>query len=468
MALLNLSNATQTLATLLAENIKQITDSTTNTFLVSAAAPDKLEPTTRTLSLHLYHIAEDPYYKNAQGPGNDVPNVAKTPMALRLFYILTAHAALDTDPAIGAATQQELMGYALKTFHDFPVITSRTRINGIPILHPDLNGDPIQVMLRPVTPEDAVAYWNSEQTQTTRLSAYYEVRVVMLEPERPRTMPGIVLNIGSFLLQLGSPHLESSQSRVRFRIPISNGGAVQEIVATPARVTLDSSASPLTTHNRLTLLGSNLSGGRSRSLVLKNPIWADLAPPDGPVKEAVVDPGQNPDWAVDFNTDRIAVQLAPVLRLIQPDGTVVELPQLPGSYAATVRSVADEKVVANELKRIHVSSNEVSFTVSARIAGHTAPNPAGTIQIELGPEFDLLDQNLAEDAIQVILAGEVYTRVNVDPPANEKEFFVTNNPSNQIRIRPHFDVVVTEPEAHPLLLIVNNAESAPFWIELNP
>jgi hypothetical protein len=68
----------------------------------------------------------------------------------------------------------------------------------------------------------------------------------------------------------------------------------------------------------------------------------------------------------------------------------------------------------------------------------------------------------------VIVAGEVYTRVNVDPPLNEKEFFVSNNPSNLIRIRPHFPVVVTEPVAHPLLLVVNGAESAPFWIELNP
>ena len=69
---------------------------------------------------------------------------------------------------------------------------------------------------------------------TARLSAYYEVRVVMLEPEPPRTMPGLVLNLGTFLLQLGSPHLERSQSQMRFKIPDINGGSIQEIEATPA------------------------------------------------------------------------------------------------------------------------------------------------------------------------------------------------------------------------------------------
>jgi hypothetical protein len=389
-------------------------------------------------------------------------------MALRLFYILTAHHETDTDSGFDAETQQKLMGYALKTFHDFPVITTRTRINGAAILDPDFGSDPLQIILRPVTPEDAVTFWNSEQQQTTRLSAYYEVRVVMIEPEPPKTMPGIVLNLGTFLLQLGSPHLERSQNQVRFKIPEKNGGTVQVIEATPARVTLDTSAAPPATHNRLLLLGTNLTRGKSRSVILKNRIWADLAAPDGPVKESAVDVGENPDWEVDFKTDKIAINLAPELRHIKPDGTTVDLPVLPGVYAALVRSVGDEKVINGELKRIVQSSNEVSFTVSPRIEGHTAPDADGNIQINLGTEFDPLDANLPEEAIQVIVAGEVYTRVSTDPPANEKEFFVNNAPSNLIRIKPHFPVAVTQLEAHPLLLIVNGAESAPFWIELSP
>lgn len=471
MALQNLFKVTKTLTDLLAQNITTNIDQGA-LLSVTAVPPDKVDPKSNTLSLHLYHIAEDAHYKNALGPGTDVPNVAKTPMALRLFYILTAHHETDPPSSFDAETQQKLMGYALKTFHDFPMITSSTRINGATILDPDFDGDPIQIVLRPVTPEDALSFWNSEQSQTARLSAYYEVRVVMLEPDPPKTMPGIVLNLGTFLFQLGAPHLDRSQSRMRFRIPQKNGGTIQEIEAVPGRVTLDSSANPPAAYNRLLLFGTNLTKGTSRSLVLRNSIWADLAAPAGPVKEAAIDLAENPAWSVVFQPDRITVSLAPVLRHVKPDATTVDLPVLPGVYAAIVRSVADEKVINNELKRIGQSSNEVSFAVAPRIAGHEPPDADGNIQINLGSEFDPLDPNLPDGAIQVIVAGQVYTRPQppdqVDPPEHEKEFFVTNTPSNLIRIKPHFPVAVTQSEAHPLLVIVNGAESAPFWIELNP
>ena len=463
MALLNLYKVTKTLTDLLTQNITKNIDPALDGLLhVTAIPPENAENQSNTLSLYVYHVAEDPYYKNMLGPGSDVPNVAKTPMALSLFYILTAHHEIDS--AFDAETQQKLMGYALKTFHDFPVITDQTRIDGTFILDPDLRGNDntLQVVLRPVSPEDAIAFWNSQETRTTRLSAYYEVRVVLLEPEKPQTMPGIVLNLGTFLVQMGAPHLDRSQSLVHFKIPEKNGGTIQQVEATPARVTLDSGASPLL------LLGTNLAAGKLRFLFLKNSIWAKLPPPAGPVEQTMVDLSQNPGWGVEFQTGRVTVTLAPMLRHIKPDATIVDLPVLPGFYSAFVRAVMDEKVISNALKQISVSSNEVGFAVAPRITGHDAPDANGTMRITLGSEFDPLDANLPEDAVQVIVDGEVYTRVNADPPANPREFVVTNSPSNAIRLKPHFAVTVTQPEAHPLRLIVNGAESAPFWLELNP
>jgi hypothetical protein len=277
----------------------------------------------------------------------------------------------------------------------------------------------------------------------------------MLEPEKPQTMPGIVLNLGTFLVQMGAPHLDRSQSLVRFKIPEKNGGTIQQVEATPARLTLDSSASPLL------LLGTNLAAGKSRLLFVKNSIWAKLPPPGGPVEQTMVDLSQNPGWRVEFQTGRVTVTLAPTLRHVKPDATSVDLPVLPGFYSAFVRTVVDEKVIS-------ISSNEVGFAVAPRITGHDAPDANGNMRITLGSEFDPLDATFPEDAMQVIVAGEVYTRVNADPPANPREFFVTNSPSNVIRLKPHFAVTVAQPEAHPFRLIVNGAESAPFWIELNP
>jgi hypothetical protein len=475
MALINLFKVTKTLTDLLFQNITQDIDpALTGLLTVTANPPDKVESASQTLSLHLYHVAEDAYYKNALGLGNDVPNVAKIPMALSLFYILTAHH--ETESTFDTEAQQKLMGYALKTFHDIPVITDQTRIDGTLVLDSELRGkdNTLQVILRPVSPEDALTFWNSEQTKTARLSAYYEVRVVMLEPETPKTIPGIVLSLGTFLVQIGTPHLDRSQSSVRFKIPEKNGGTVQQVEATPARVTLDNSATPPPpdAHNRLLLLGANLTIGKSRSLLLKNGIWAKLLPPAGPVEQTIVDLDQNPNWKVEFQTDRVAVKLAPTLRCVKPDATTADLPVLPGFYGAFVRAVKDERVISGELKQIVASSNEIGFAVAPRIlppvSGQHVADGNGNIQIDLGSEFDPLDPNLPEDAIQVIVDGEVYTRVKSDPPDNAKEFFVTNTPANLIRIKPHFPVAVTELAAHPFRLIVNGAESAPFWIELGP
>ena len=165
-------------------------------------------------------------------------------MALSLFYILTAHH--ETDSAFDAETQQKLMGYALKTLHDFPVITDQTRIDGTFILDPDLRGsdNTLQVILRPVSPEDAIAFWNSQETRTTRLSAYYEVRVVTAragkttDHARHRAEPRHVSGAHGRAASRPQPEPGALQD------PGKNGGTVQQVEATPARVTLDSSASP--------------------------------------------------------------------------------------------------------------------------------------------------------------------------------------------------------------------------------
>jgi hypothetical protein len=468
MALINLYKVTKTLTELLKVNVGENIDSDlASTLQVTAVPPEKVDNVTNQLNLFLYHISEDAYYKNMLGPGSDVPNVAKTPMALNLFYILTVHHEGASEPDLDMEEQQKLMGYALKTFHDFPVITDQTEINGTPILDADLQGkdNSLEVILRPVSPEDAIAFWGSEDTRTVRLSAYYEVRVVMLEPEPPKTMPGIVLNLGTYLVQLGTPQLTSSQSLVQFQLPALNGGGMQQVTASPARVTLDSSDPLSEAHNRFELRGTNLAAGISRSLVLKNSLWAKRPPPEGPVDQVVVDSAvaEESNWQLKFAADRVTVQVAPTLTLDGADALTL----LPGIYSASVQTVQTEQVINNQLKQIMATSNEVSFAIAPRIASHDNPDTDGTIQINLGDEFDLTDAGLE---LQVVVAGEVYEGVESNLPSTPGQFVALNDPlatpANSIKISPsaNFDAAIPQ----PFQLIINGAESAPFWIEVNP
>jgi len=450
MPLLDLSNVTRTLKSVLEQNLARPSLGGL-TVTVTPLPPEKVASAQNTLSLHLYHVAEESYYTNRPGPGADPPNVAKNPLALCLYYILTAHHE-STDADFDPFTQQNLMGLAIKTFHDFPVITDRTVVNGssTPVLHPDLVGrdNNLQIIMRPITPEDATAFWTTEDQRTARLSAYYEVRVVMLEPEKPRTMPGIVYALGTFLVNIGSPSIGSSRSQVRFALPPSTGVSdPQTVESTPARVSTDATLP----HNRLELLGTNLAIGRSRALVWRNALWAKLGSP-----AVTLVPGLNPSWSFLFGSDRVVVDIAPELQL----DVTTTLPVFPGLYSASLHVVKDEEVVLGHLKQILDSSNEVGFFVIPRLVGHGPPGLDSRVVVTVAPTFDLTEPALD---VQLIVEGRLYHRdflaAPPSPSDNDGRFEVA---AHAITLQPLFSVA--SPGEHPIRLVVNGAESQPFWI----
>ena len=234
MALTDLSLVTSSLRTLMDLNIRRLMGGVgPGAISISTLPPERVGAAVNTLNLHLYHVAEDPYYRNAPGPGNDARNIARAPMALSLYYILTAHH--EQNPDIDALTQQRLMGLALKTLHDYPIVGDDLTIDagaGVgpePVLDPAMRGEdnPLQIILRPLSPEDTLAFWSTDDQQTARLSAYYEVRVVMLTPEPPQRFPGIVLSIGQYVRTLGAAALSGSRSTVHFNLPAAIGGGAQ-------------------------------------------------------------------------------------------------------------------------------------------------------------------------------------------------------------------------------------------------
>jgi len=187
MPLADLSLVTRSLRTLLDLNVRRLMGGLPpGAIIVTTQPPEAVGAATNTINLHLYHVAEDPHFRNAARPAVTARNEAPPPMALRLFYILTAHhvQSPDTD----ALAQQRLMSFALRTLHDYPVIGDGVAVDAgdgagpEPVLDAALRAadNSFQIMLRAVTPEDAAAFWSAVNPQTARLSAYYEVRMVLL------------------------------------------------------------------------------------------------------------------------------------------------------------------------------------------------------------------------------------------------------------------------------------------------
>jgi hypothetical protein len=264
MTVSNLYHVTQTLSTLLDESLTRILGANTD-WTVTTQPPESLDDETNTVNLFLYHIAEDPNYKNQSTPGAGPRGVARTPMALVLYYIVTAHHTVNNE--FDAETEQELMGATLKTFHDHPVIDSQTVILGAPVMPETMaeSGENwIEITLRPITPEEALHFWASEQSQTTRLSAYYEIRCVFLTPEEPESYHGTVLSVGSYVTLINAPVLTRSTSVVRYTPPASMGLPAQSATASPARLFMVAAAdNGPGFSSEFRLEGSNLQAGQS-------------------------------------------------------------------------------------------------------------------------------------------------------------------------------------------------------------
>lgn len=465
MSLIDLSLVTTGLMKLLDDNINKNIDAAASV-TVTAEPPDKVGSVTNKLSLYMYHVAEEAFYKNMEGPGSGPRGIARTPMALCLFYILTAHHE-SSEPEFDPLTQQRLMGYALKTLHDYPIVHDGTTIDGEYILPAGLHGNdnPVQVIMRPTAPEDAVAFWGAEDQQTARLSAYYEVRVVLLEPDEPATLVAPVLSLGTYLYQLGTAHLENSQSTLPFVLPAAAGGITQVAQATPARVCALTGADPVV--NRVALIGHNLLSGMRRQIWLRCERWTKAPPADWSRKSIPVDLdiGENVDdgWALTSSETKLELDIGKQLRLINDVGDEPDIDVYPGIYTAFVRTTIADRIVAGTMVPMTTDSNEVSFAVIPRIA--TAAKvalSAGRVLVTIVDTFSLADTNIE---LRLFIAGKAYVKQIlsvVEAEVAEAGLFEITS-STELTVQAAFDLDKTA--AHAIRLIVDGAESAPFWIE---
>jgi hypothetical protein len=531
MALSDLSLVTQSLLTLLRENIRTrfMTDvdapgGAVDGVIVSSNPPNRLPSYFDSgLTFYLYHVSEDPHFKNQSPIGRaSEATLATTPMALSLYYILTAHvlrADAETEPA-DSETEQRLMGYALKTFHDYPEIDDRTVIGGVKILAAGLRQarNRIQVILRPLQPEDTIQFWSADHENLAKLSAYYEVRVIMLEPEPPASRPAPVLSLGTYLHQLGTPYLVCTRNAVQFRLPEVAGGQIQSVTVSPARVLtsdVDWTGQSFVTgavdrpDNALSLVGSNLRGGLARSIELSGPLLAvggssnfwvkGFIPLDLDLQVPV--PG-GASWALSYESDEIELKIAGQVRRRSPNNAAVidVLGVVPGTYTLRLRVVQSEVVIGGQVRALEVASNEVTFGVGPRVSALVLPVSGDILRIDLDVAIGLnarvevapgqFARVFEGDAIQVVIDGRNYLRSFDDRvlpslhPLQVGEFIVREVedlgggsfgviddaiPRYQIEVRTPFSLApsLDPPSEHAVQVLINGVPTQPSWIQLN-
>ena len=171
---------------------------------VSAKAPDLIKLDNPTdppqLNLFLYRVSENPGWRNMDLPSQVLPLETGTPpLPLVLHYLLTAYS--DDDAGV---VSHRLLGQAMSALHDHPLLApAEIAAAAATELQTDLRGEDLHAQLErvritamPLSLEEMSKLWTTFQTQY-RISAAYEVAVLLIESRQPVRAPLPVLARGS-------------------------------------------------------------------------------------------------------------------------------------------------------------------------------------------------------------------------------------------------------------------------------
>ena len=188
---------------------------------VTALPPDRIklgddeEP---QLNLFLYHVAPNTGWSNVALPSRDSngTRIANPPLALDLYYLLSAYGKNDFDGEI-------LLGYGMQRLHETPAlprVAIRTALGGPPpvtgalvpigpLAAADLAEQVEQIKIAPqvMNTEEVSKLWSALQAHY-RPTAAYHVSVVLIEDNKPAKSPLPVTRRNLSVMQFRQPFIE--------------------------------------------------------------------------------------------------------------------------------------------------------------------------------------------------------------------------------------------------------------------
>ena len=422
MALLDLSLVTRSLVRLVDEAIKLSPAKPVQPVTVTSMSPDRLAGD-NVVGLYLYHLVEQAAHKNQVWRGRPDHPIRFSPLGLDLHYVVCAKSELTEEQ--GPYREQLLMGLALKALHDYPIIDDATTIGSATILDAALVGEEnrLRLALRHVPVNEAISYWTAG-SQPLRLSAYYEVSVVLLDREEVARGGGRVLTYGIDVLAGGLPRLATTRSTVRFAIP--GEPPPREVEVQPAQVALG---------EEVTLLGTGLGGG-AIALRVRASGWSTA-------REV------GAGWGVNGGGDRVFATI---------HGDVDGEPTIPGTYTASLAVTRQGVRADGTAYTTTLLSNETPFLVTPAITA-IGPVAGGVFAITGGLFAD--PRTPPQVAVHVRASiGGVQLVPGAPGALQEGEFAVVSPTEIELRLPPG----ALPGQPLPIRIEVQGAEAAPRWV----
>jgi hypothetical protein len=147
--------------------------------------------TDNQVNLFLYQLLANGAWRNMDMPRQVHPGeTGQPPLALNLYYLITAFGAQDS-----LYMGHRILGQAMSVLHDHPLLGSKEIQDNAAFSDLYLQVERVRITPQPLSLDDMTKLWTSFQTHY-RLSAAYEVAVVLVESNRPARTPVPVLTRG--------------------------------------------------------------------------------------------------------------------------------------------------------------------------------------------------------------------------------------------------------------------------------
>ena len=166
------------------------------------------------LNMYLYHLSENAFLKNQEIPGDGHPGAyGHPPLSLNLHYIFTAFGGQSERGADADMQAQFILGDAMRVLHDYAVISAnlmQLKSPGKTILDLSLldEFEQIKLTLQPKSLEEISKIWTALPRVNFRRSVTYEISVVQIKSQQPRTVGLPVRKRRVYALTMRSPQIE--------------------------------------------------------------------------------------------------------------------------------------------------------------------------------------------------------------------------------------------------------------------
>jgi hypothetical protein len=370
---------------------------------VTTRPPDKARDNNNNgnqVNLFLYQTQINAAWRNMDIPTQVKPGeTGQSPLPLNLYYLLTAYAQNDDFPE---PTSHRLLGQAMSVFHDHAILSSEDIKAALPnLVEYDLYDqvERVRITSQPLSMDELSKLWTTFQTQY-RISAAYEVAVVLIESTRPTKVPVPVLARG-----VGDQGVASQASLIP-PYPVltaMNFTAIEE-----ARLNLPAYQASLLQKpaanlgDSLTLTGYNLDGAVSvlfshQQLDVPNSIA--IAPSDRtPTELKLTLPDQPAQWPAGFYTatavvnqmgeertsNGLSLSLAPEIEAIAFNGRDQTDPNKPNNVILTVTCRPQVFVGQRVSLVLNTQNSELATIADRELPARNHPNQTNTLDFELG------------------------------------------------------------------------------------